>query len=47
VRLTRIGDALLGTAGKKLLRVNLTGTGVEDRVLVLYGGARNPRPTPP
>jgi hypothetical protein len=35
--LTRIGQALIGTAGQKLLKVSLTGRGVKDRVVVLTG----------
>jgi hypothetical protein len=40
VRLTRIGQALLRTAGEKLLKVKLTGSDVKDHALVLTRRAR-------
>jgi hypothetical protein len=44
VRLTRLGQALLRTAGEKLLEVKLTGSDVKNRVVVLTEArARKPK----
>jgi hypothetical protein len=44
VHLTRIGQELIRTAGKKMLRVTLTGTGIKSGVLVLERASERNRP---